>query len=85
MILHPVISCCQENVFWEHYTFSRRIMSAFLKDKPVGGTLTGPAGCESSRLVLTHIIRFYFLQNFDRPFHLQCYLGYPVNWEQATR
>ena len=42
-------------------------------------------GCESLRLVLRHIIRFYFLQNFDRPLHQQCNSGYPVNWAQAIR
>ena len=57
----------------------------FWKDKPEGGTLTGPARCESSRLVLRHIIRFHFLLSFDRPLFLQCYLGYPVNWAQAIK
>ena len=52
----------------------------FWKDMSVGGMLTGLTGCELLRLVLRHIIRFYFLQNFDRPLCLQCYLGYPVNW-----
>ena len=50
------------------------------KDKPVGGTLIGLTRCESSNLVLRHITRFYFLQNFYRPLCLQCYSGYPANW-----
>ena len=55
------------------------------RTKPVGGALTGLTRCELLRLLLRHIIRFYFLQNFDRPLCLQHFSGYPVSWAQAIR
>ena len=69
----------------KHYPFYGRTASVFWKDKPVGGMLTGPTKCESLRLVLRHIIRFYFLQNFDKPLCLQYYSRYPMNRAYAIR
>ena len=52
----PALSCCQENVFWEHYLFPLGTTSTFWRNQPVGGTWTSLTGCGVLGLVSKHLI-----------------------------